>query len=392
MLLKDLHDHKVLNLIDLHDHKGQIRSSKVLNLIDLPIELKYEIFHYLPSKELGNLVEVYERVTTFYILDYDLLKDVCLYNIKLFREVGTQFYDGIEEIVEKGCSVDVLQLVLYSGFAYDEETIFEKAAYGGNLDVLKWLYERKFPFNEQVFASCAEKGHLEIMKWLKDNEFPYDEDVFASAAFSGSKECLEWLFENGFPYDADTFKYAVLNGNRENMEWLLKREFPINVDDVFRYAIRNGDLDNFLWLYDMFREDWDYVDEILFHEAAVHGQWEILLWVYTNLFNESIEKIVCCPPDELIGSIGEAGQTDVLKWLFEEGLRDPTDGFSYAWATKGGIPVLEVMVQYVEDHGGYALTTATEDEDYETVKWLLDHGFQAYGKTKRKLIEIKFEF
>ena len=46
---------------------------------------------------------------------------------------------------------------------------------------------------------AAGAGQLEILKWLRENDFPWDEETCAAAALNGHLEVMQWLRANGCP-------------------------------------------------------------------------------------------------------------------------------------------------------------------------------------------------
>ncbi len=77
---------------DLHDRKGHTRLSKVLTLIDLPIEIAYQIYHYLSVKELASLHYVFDS-SIHYIEDYKLTHMVIIQCVSdLFFENNKRIY------------------------------------------------------------------------------------------------------------------------------------------------------------------------------------------------------------------------------------------------------------------------------------------------------------
>jgi hypothetical protein len=52
---------------------------------------------------------------------------------------------------------------------------------------MKWLLEKKFPYNKDIFICVAPNENLENMKWL-DNNFRYNKNIFVEAAISENLE------------------------------------------------------------------------------------------------------------------------------------------------------------------------------------------------------------
>ncbi len=62
--------------------------------------------------------------------------------------------------------------------------------------------------NDIVREGCS----LEVLEWMKDNGFHYNERTFAYAAWNGNLENMKWLKDNGVPYDIWTKQKLIKLG------------------------------------------------------------------------------------------------------------------------------------------------------------------------------------
>ena len=77
-----------------------------------------------------------------------------------------------------------------------------KAIQFGDLSGLQLLHQRGDLDDELSDGLCtlaAEWGRLEILKWLREKNFPWDEETSRRAASGGHLEMLQWARENGCP-------------------------------------------------------------------------------------------------------------------------------------------------------------------------------------------------
>ena len=51
------------------------------------------------------------------------------------------------------------------------------------------------------FVNAVEYGKLENMKWLKDKKCPWNEYVVMKAIEHGNNENIDWLLKNKCPYE-----------------------------------------------------------------------------------------------------------------------------------------------------------------------------------------------
>jgi hypothetical protein len=77
------------------------------------------------------------------------------------------------------------------------------AALSGRIEVLEYLDEVGFVWDEMACANAAFNGHLDALVWLRDpsRNCPLDCVCSAAAARSGHLEVLKWLRENGCPWN-----------------------------------------------------------------------------------------------------------------------------------------------------------------------------------------------
>ena len=83
----------------------------------------------------------------------------------------------------------------------------EKAIQLGDLSGLQLLHQRG-DLDDDSDSLCmwaAGEGQLEILKWLHENDFPWDEERRARAALGGHLEVLQWLRANGCPWNENTY-------------------------------------------------------------------------------------------------------------------------------------------------------------------------------------------
>src|SRR6185437_4672681 len=111
--------------------------------------------------------------------------------------------------------------------------------------------------------------------WVKDIIRNQDKTyVFRYAALSGDLNLLQYLDERKFPRRR-AFKYAIQNGNIENIAWLTKKCHFCRNDRCFEYAAKNGKLEVLKFLLDHnFRKN-----EKSFIAAAKYGDLEIMKWM-----------------------------------------------------------------------------------------------------------------
>jgi hypothetical protein len=66
------------------------------------------------------------------------------------------------------------------------------------LEVLKWLHNQGYPWDESTCDAAAEGGHLATLQWAREHQCPWNKDqVRVHAAERGHVDMLRWLDEEG---------------------------------------------------------------------------------------------------------------------------------------------------------------------------------------------------
>ncbi|WZN63219.1 putative ankyrin repeat protein [Chloropicon roscoffensis] len=158
---------------------------------------------------------------------------------------------------------------------WDERTC-SWAAYGGQLEVMKWLRAKGCPWGEVTSNWAAEGGHLELLQWMQDQDppCPWNSSVCYNAARKGHLDVLRWARSQGCPWDDGLTCVAAKNGHLEVLRWARSQGCPWN-DDVTWAAAWNGHLEVLRWARSQgcpWHEDVTYA-------AANIGHLKILKWL-----------------------------------------------------------------------------------------------------------------
>ena len=106
------------------------------------------------------------------------------------------------------------------------------AAWGGNLDVLKWCRANGCPWNENACMWAASNGHLDVLKWCRENGCPWDDSTCTAAAQEGRLEVLRWSRDNGCPWQPAAFACAARGAHMEVSGGHLAEEFQFRYIDI----------------------------------------------------------------------------------------------------------------------------------------------------------------
>jgi len=133
---------------------------------------------------------------------------------------GRKVYElGAEKAIELG-DLSGMQLLHQRGDLDDEsDSLCALAAALGQLEILKWLRENNFPWDEETCRRAASGGHLEVLQWACANGCQWNERTCTGAAQGGHLEVLQWAHANGCPWHSWTCSMAARGGHLEILQW-----------------------------------------------------------------------------------------------------------------------------------------------------------------------------
>ena len=74
-----------------------------------------------------------------------------------------------------------------------EERIASFCAFGGQLELLKWVRAQGCPWNERVCNAAAYACHLDILQYARKHNCPWNQFTAIHAASGGDKKILAWM-------------------------------------------------------------------------------------------------------------------------------------------------------------------------------------------------------
>jgi hypothetical protein len=197
-------------------------------------EMRTELVKYAPTPLWKVLTDVQYR----YIFEKHILKKLDDLSFRVFREVNTESRDAIRRSKRKLMKTCKVMIWASNPPETTAETrkikgkeaqyhFCNRAAYSGNLALLRWLREeKKFDWNQRTINNAAKHGHLHIVKYCIDHKCPMSQLTCALAAKYGHLDILKYLHENGAPWDSRTCFYARKNNHLESLVYALDNGCP----------------------------------------------------------------------------------------------------------------------------------------------------------------------
>ena len=104
------------------------------------------------------------------------------------------------------------------------------AGRGGSVEVLEYLWEENYEFDERACSGAAKEGHLKALKFLRglDPPCPLNERTCSFAAENGRLDVLKFLRSQDppCPWDGGSYATAAWKGYLEVLKWLRDQDPP----------------------------------------------------------------------------------------------------------------------------------------------------------------------
>ena len=117
-----------------------------------------------------------------------------------------------EDAAKREC-VDTLKSLHRRGRVTFDEYFCQMAAYGGQLEVLKWLRDNTCQWNSETTRLAAYYGgQLEVLKLARAHGCPWDMGTCVNVADGGQLEVLQWAHANGCAWEPEMCTRAAWGG------------------------------------------------------------------------------------------------------------------------------------------------------------------------------------
>jgi hypothetical protein len=153
--------------------------------------------------------------------------------------------------------------------SYWDATYFcYRVARTNKLELLKLAREeKKCRWDYKTINRAAFKGNLEIIKYCVANECPINERACAEAAENGDLEVLKYLREEAkAPWDSRTAAWAAEYGQLHILEYLVERKYDEFDEEACEFAATHGHLDCLKYLHETAKAPWDSSAVLVAHE------------------------------------------------------------------------------------------------------------------------------
>ena len=103
----------------------------------------------------------------------------------------------------------IVRFLHENGCPWDFDTICERAAKSGSLELLQYLKQQGCVFTADAMHVAAQRGDLHICQYLRSEQCPWDASACTDAARGGHVDTLRWLHEQGCPWHVQTVRLSA---------------------------------------------------------------------------------------------------------------------------------------------------------------------------------------
>lgn len=228
--------------------------------------------------------------------------------LEWLKEINCPMPENILRYASQAGRLDALKWLIENNSPKDENASICEAAYGGHLEVIKFMLNNKYVKMDRLDGNqlanlglCAIKGgnrnvidyvykigaifpsesycyaiqhnNFELVKMLRNQNIPWYITTYSFAIEYSNLEIMNWLRDNGCPWCPFALQCAINIGDLDKLSWIIHNGFDTTC--IFNYAIQNSDIDTLKWVK---KAGYTY-DEHSCTRAAKFGHYAVLKWL-----------------------------------------------------------------------------------------------------------------
>lgn len=292
----------------------------------------------------------------------------------------------------KGGNLQILKFLCtnYSGAneAFLLKDACEYACEGGNIECLQYLHGKGARWDGRCYVEAAKRGHLECIMYLYENHCTsvigihnHAKDIMEVAA-KNSFECFRYLDDHNFSWDnheMECFKAAARGGNIECLRYMYNINHPdFAGGQLYTYsltwaAVEPGSLECLQFLH----KKGCRLDDRTTIAASISGSVECLRYLHDN---------GCQLDHKLCREAIKAGSIECLRYLHEHGIK------CFDWLYSDVISLQQKFPKRIVPFFLYLSKTAKTLPTPEAVEWANDNNMISLLQWKKPRTYAQFCF
>lgn len=273
------------------------------------------------------------------------------------------------------------------GIGFDLDTM-DRAAAGGNEDLVMWLFINGCQWGMDVFSNAARVGHIEYMEFLKHHNCPWSSETLGWAANAGNIQCMVWLRLNGCPLDGDTLDLAAGGGRIDVLRWLFDAGCQTS-SHAISSAASVGSIECMAFLRDHgcgWSVGWWNGEYCC---AAVNGHVAALQWLHEN----KCPRVVGRRNNLVMNEAVRYGKLDSMQWLLANGWKLDLNCW-YMAIVFDQLPAMEWLFEHKCPGQRISIEIAARSGRVDAVKLFMNRGWKLNVKCFRNFVarrDLKLE-
>lgn len=304
-----------------------------------------------------------------------------------------------QELIDKIIAYTDLETAIAAKNEYNINQFYNKhrhtilqSAKNGNLETIKWLYNKGISFKEESVYLAAENGHTKVVQFLlvRMNETP--NPTIDYAARSGDLEMVKWL-HNYCKIDSFTIENAIKYNHLDLVKWLCEtcENYKYYFTSTYKEAVKIGNMNTIKYIYEIV--EFRYIEPNILELAVKSGNLEVVKLLHSKgytfdefTFLQAVESgnldifewlcMMDCKNDHRLNmQYGlEGGNLDIVKYLFEREWMPPSPISSYYATKSGNLKLVEWL--FDENFEFDDISGALCNGSLEIIKLFLEKGYE----------------
>jgi hypothetical protein len=231
------------------------------------------------------------------------------------RDLVMEYSTGTMKGAAEGNKLAVLQFLHARGCPTDR-FFPEVVARRGDLEVLRWIHEHGYKWNNYaILKTAASSGNVEMTAWVKQQPgVAFDWQAMNAAAAYGHTAICEYLHAEQCIWSSSVCFCAACHGHVCTLRWLHEHGCPWDATMIASLAAESGSAEILMYLQ---------------QEGVVHTAVQLTRWLNAAGAHEHLAAAQCLRqqgaewPDALVCS-GRVWSGATLTWARAEGCISPT--------------------------------------------------------------------
>ena len=157
--------------------------------------------------------------------------------------------DTFDNAVEHG-DIEILKWLHKNGCPWNK-TACSNAACNDHFEILRWLRENGCPWNSDwISYPGVHSNNLPMLKWIRETDktaLKLNSMLFSVNVFGGNLEILDYIFKNGCEFNRNMYESAAIYGHLDALKWMNERGFQM-LDNLCTKAVDGGHFEILKWL------------------------------------------------------------------------------------------------------------------------------------------------